>query len=144
MANNPKAKDNLIPFKKGVPSPHRNTKGRPRKFILELKEQGYKLSEVTDSIAVLISLTEEELKDIYDNENSTVLEKVVSSAILKSIRRGDMTSIESLLNRAYGKSRQQVDVEANVNITNHSIKLKFGNMDDDKIENDGEETETTT
>jgi hypothetical protein len=128
MAN----EQNLIPFKKGEDK-RRNINGRPRKFILELKDQGYKLSEVTDSIEVLISMTEEELTDIYNNPNSTVLEKVVSSAILKSIKRGDMTSIETLLNRAYGKAKEKVEQEITIN--SHNIKLKFGN-------NDGEESKT--
>ena len=128
MAN----EQNLIPFKKGEDK-RRNIKGRPRKFILELKDQGYKLSEVTDSIEVLISRTEDELKDIYDNPNSTVLEKVVSSAILKSIKRGDMTSIETLLNRAYGKAKEKEEQEITIN--SHNIKLKFGNTED----NGGEE-----
>jgi hypothetical protein len=126
MAN----EQNLIPFKKGEDK-RRNIKGRPRKFILELKDQGYKLSEVTDTIEVLISRTEDELKDIYANTNSTVLEKVVSSAILKSIKRGDMASIETLLNRAYGKAKEKVEQEITIN--SHNIKLKFGNNDGEEI-----------
>ena len=126
MAN----EQNLIPFKKGEDK-RRNIKGRPRKFILELKDQGYKLSEVTDSIEVLISMTEEELTDIFNNPNSTVLEKVVSAAILKSIKRGDMTSIETLLNRAYGKAKEKVEQEITIN--SHNIKLKFGNNDGEEI-----------
>ena len=135
MAN----EQNLIPFKKGEDK-RRNIKGRPRKFILELKDQGYKLSEVTDSIEVLISMTEEELTDIFNNPNSTVLEKVVTSAILKSIKRGDLISIETLLNRAYGKPKEKI--EQDIKITNHTIKLRFGNMDDDKKEENGKESET--
>ncbi len=126
MANNPNHMKNLIPFKKGDKNINRN--GRPRKFILELKEQGYKLSEVTDSIEILISMTEQELIDINRNENSTVLEKVVASAILKSLKRGDLFSIETLLNRAYGKPKEKV--EADITITNHTIKLKFGNNEE--------------
>lgn len=137
-SNNPRHMENLVPFKKGDPNINRN--GRPRKFILELKEQGYKLSEVTDTIEVLISMTENELRDIQENPNSTVLEKVVTSAILKSIQRGDLISIETLLNRAYGKPKEKIEQE--VKITNHTIKLKFGNMDDDKKEDNGEESET--
>lgn len=130
MANNPNHMKNLIPFKKGDKNINRN--GRPRKFILELKEQGYKLSEVTDSIEILISMTEKELIDIFKNENSTVLEKVVSSAILKSLKRGDLFSIETLLNRAYGKPKEKM--EADIKITNHNIKLKFGNNNDDETD----------
>lgn len=131
--------DNLKPFKKGEDN-RRNVKGRPRKFILELKEQGYKISEVTDTIEILISMTEKELQDISNNDNSTVLEKVVSSAILKSIKRGDLVSIETLLNRAFGKPKEKI--EQDVKITNHKIKLTFGgeSKEEINIEDGGEET----
>ena len=76
-------------------------------------------------------MTEEELTDIFNNPNSTVLEKVVSAAILKSIKRGDMTSIETLLNRAYGKAKEKVEQEITIN--SHNIKLKFGNNDGEEI-----------
>jgi hypothetical protein len=132
MANNPNHMKNLVPFKKGDKNINRN--GRPRKFILELKEQGYKLSEVTDSIEILISMTEQELININRNKNSTVLEKVVASAILKSLKQGDLFSIETLLNRAYGKPKEKV--QADITITNHTIKLKFGNNNEENDETD--------
>jgi len=37
-----------------------NKKGRPRKWITEIKDQGYALSEITDAIQVLISLDVEQ------------------------------------------------------------------------------------
>lgn len=103
MANN----ENLKPAQKGEV---RNPNGRPRKFVSELKSQGYKLSEVNDAIQVLMSMTIDELKDVYENKQATVLEKTVASAIKKSIEKGSLYSIETLLTRVYGKPKEQVDL----------------------------------
>lgn len=102
-----------------------NRKGRPRKWISEMKDQGYSLSEVTDAIQVLISFEPEKLQEIKSNPKSTVLEVTIASAILKSIQKGDLDSIETLLTRVFGKPKEKI--EQDINITNHVIKLKFGN-----------------
>lgn len=102
-----------------------NRKGRPRKWISEMKNQGYSLSEVTDAIQVLISFEPEKLQEIKSNPKSTVLEVTIASAILKSIQKGDLDSIETLLTRVFGKPKEKI--EQDINITNHVIKLKFGN-----------------
>lgn len=117
---------NLKALKKGY-DPRRNLKGRPRKWISDIKEQGYALSEITDAIQVLISLDTEQLHEIRNNPKSTVLEITIAAAIIKSIQKGDLDSIETLISRVFGKPKQQVDVDAKVDITNHVIKLKFGN-----------------
>ena len=105
-----------------------NKKGRPRKWITEIKDQGYALSEITDAIQVLISLDVEQLQEIRNNPKSTVLEITISAAIIKSIQRGDLDSIETLITRVFGKPREKL--EADINITNHVIRLKFGNTED--------------
>ena len=57
--------DNLKPaWNKGESG---NPHGRPRKWISELKESGYKSSEVNDCILVMLSMTLEELADVYKN-----------------------------------------------------------------------------
>lgn len=105
MANN----QNLIPAKKGEV---RNPNGRPRKYVSELRAQGYKLSEVNDCIQVLMSMTLDELKDVYTNPKATVLEKTIASAIRKSIEKGSLYSIETLLTRVFGKPKEQLDLNA--------------------------------
>jgi len=68
------------------------------------------------------------------------LEVTIASAIINSIKRGDLNSLETLLSRVFGKPKQQMDIDAKVNITNHVIKLKFGNMEEEtNIEEDGKE-----
>jgi hypothetical protein len=85
MANN----ENLIPIK---PGETRNPNGRPRKYVSELRAQGYKLAEVNDAIQVLMSMTIDELKEVYTNPKATVLEKTIASAIRKSIEKGSLYS----------------------------------------------------
>jgi len=115
---------NLKALKKGY-DPRRNLKGRPRKWISDIKEQGYALSEITDAIQVLISLDVEQLQEIRNNPKSTVLEITIAAAIIRSIQKGDLDSIETLITRVFGKPKEKI--EQDINITNHVIKLKFGN-----------------
>lgn len=106
-----------------------NPNGRPRKFISQLKKEGYKQSEIFDAIQVLISMQPDELQAVRDNPKATVLEITIASAILKSIKDGNLDSLETLLTRIYGKPKQEV--QADVNITNHIIRLKFGDKEDE-------------
>ena len=100
---------NLKPFKKGEVA---NPNGRPRKYVSELRAQGYKVSEVNDAIQVLMSMTLDELKEVYTNPKATVLEKTIASAIRKSIEKGSLYSIETLLTRCFGKPKEQMDLNA--------------------------------
>ena len=105
MANN----HNLIPIKKGEV---RNPNGRPRKFVSLLKEQGYKLSEINDGIQALMSMTPNELKEVEANPDATALELIVTKAILKSLSNGSLYSMDTLMNRVYGKPKEQVDIQS--------------------------------
>lgn len=109
MSNNPIP--NSRPFPKGVSG---NPNGRPKKFTSTLKSMGYKNSEVADSIQSMLAMTLEELKDIYQNSESTVLEKTVAGAIKKSIEKGDLHSIEILLSRVFGKPKESVKIDSPV------------------------------
>jgi hypothetical protein len=117
-----------------------NKNGRPRKWISEMKDSGYSLSEVTDAIQVLVSLEPSKLEEVRTNPNSTVLEVTIASAIINSIKRGDLSSLETLLSRVFGKPKQQMDIDAKVDITNHVIKLKFGNTDGEEDQGTQEES----
>ena len=94
-----------------------NPNGRPRKFVSELRAQGYRLAEVNDAIQVMLSMTIEELGEVWRNPKATVLEKTIAAAIRKSIEKGSLYSIETLLTRVYGKPREQIDVKSEEKIT---------------------------
>jgi hypothetical protein len=89
-----------------------NREGRPRKYVSLLKEQGYKLSEINDSIQALMSMDEEELKSVSTNDKATVLEKTIAKAILKSMGNGSLYSLDTLLTRVYGKPKEQMDIKS--------------------------------
>jgi hypothetical protein len=95
-------------FPKGVSG---NPNGRPRKYVSLLKEQGYKLAEINDSIQALMSMTPNELGEVTSNPNATVLELTVARAIMKSLNNGSLYSMDTLLSRVYGKPKEQVDVQ---------------------------------
>jgi len=107
MAN----EQNLIPAQKGEV---RNPNGRPKKYVTLLKEQGYKLAEINDTIQAMLSMDLEELKDVWQNPKATILEKTIANAMRKSLEKGSFYSIETLLSRVYGKPKETADVNQNV------------------------------
>lgn len=99
-----------------------NRNGRPRKYVSLLKEQGYKLSEINDTIQVMISMDLDELKAVWDNPKATILEKTVANAMRKSLEKGSLYSLETLLTRVYGKPRETIDTN---NKTEFSGKIQI-------------------
>jgi len=93
-----------------------NPNGRPRKYVSLLKEQGYKLAEINDSIQALMSMTPKELEAVTKNPDATVLEMTVAKAIIKSMNNGSLYSMDTLLSRVYGKPKEQVDVQQDTKI----------------------------
>jgi len=97
-----------------------NKEGRPRKYVSLLKEQGYKLSEINDSIQAMMAMDLEELKQVWDNPKATVLEKTIANAMRKSLEKGSLYSLETLLTRVYGKPKEQMDIN-----TDNKVEVVF-------------------
>lgn len=112
-------KEHLIPFVKGQSG---NPNGRPRKYVTSLKAQGYKLSEINDTIQAMMSMNSEELKSVFDNPDATILEKTIANAMNKSLLKGSLYSIETLLTRVYGKPKEQAEVDIT---SDNTITVKF-------------------
>lgn len=95
-----------------------NPNGRPRKYVSLLKEQGYKLSEVNDCIQALMAMDLQELKAVWDNPKATILEKTIANALRKSLEKGSLYSVETLLSRVYGKPKesQQVQTDSKIEV----------------------------
>ena len=102
---------NLIPAQKGEV---RNPNGRPKKYVTLLKEQGYKLAEINDTIQAMLSMDLDELKEVWQNPKATILEKTIANAMRKSLEKGSLYSIETLLSRVYGKPKETADVNQTV------------------------------
>jgi hypothetical protein len=113
---------NLKPIQKGEV---RNPNGRPKKMKTLLGRQGYRLSDINDTIQIMMLMDLEELKKVFEDPKSTILEKTVANALRKSMEKGKLDSMETLLTRVYGKPKEKLEQE--INVTNHKIQLKFGN-----------------
>ena len=114
-----------MPFEKGItpegakpfePGESGNPNGRPRKYVTLLKEQGYKLSEINDTIQVMMSMDMDELSNVYKNPKATVLEKTIANAMNKSLQKGSLYSLDTLLTRVYGKPKEQMDIQQDTRI----------------------------
>jgi hypothetical protein len=51
----------------------------------------------------------DELKEVWENKNATILEKTVANAMRKSLEKGTLYSLETLLSRVYGQPKQEID-----------------------------------
>ena len=91
-----------------------NRNGRPKKFVTLLKENGYKVSEVNDTVQAMLSMTLDELKEVWQDPKATILEKTIANAMRKSLEKGSLYSIETLLSRVFGKPKETADVTQNV------------------------------
>lgn len=125
-----------MPFKKGVTPPGANIwekgksgnpNGRPRKIASQLKAIGYTKAEAYDTINAMLAMTLEELKQIYTNDNSTVLEKTIAGALKKSLEKGSLYSLDSLLDRTHGKATEKILQEQEGDIKIKVIYERKGN-----------------
>ena len=103
MAN----EQNLKPFPKGN---NANPNGRPKKYVSLLKERGYKLSEINDTIQAMMAMDMDELKSVWDNKHATILEKTIANAMMTSLKKGSLYSLETLLSRAFGNPKQMTEL----------------------------------
>jgi len=113
-----------------------NPKGRPKKPVLQMKVEGYKLAEINDTIQMMCSMTAQELLKVWENPKATILERTIASALRKSIEKGNLDSVETLLNRVYGKPKEKVDITTageKINeprVTIEILKTKIDGKDD--------------
>lgn len=119
--------EELNQFQKGTSG---NPNGRPRKYVSLLVEQGYKRSEINDTIQNMMAMTVDELKGVWDNPKATILEKTIASAMRKSIEKGTLYSLETLLSRVYGLPKQELAATVESRPIWTGLKLRVDNPDD--------------
>lgn len=101
-----------------------NPNGRPRKYVSVLADAGYKLAEINDTIQNMMAMDVQELKSVYDNPKATILEKTIANAMVKSLQKGSLYSLETLLTRVYGKPKETAQVTTDSRIEVVFVKGK--------------------
>lgn len=86
-----------------------NRRGRPRKFTTALREIGYTKGEINDTIQTMLAMDIEELRSVFESPKATILEKTIAGAMKKSLEKGTLYAVETLLSRAFGLPKQDIE-----------------------------------
>lgn len=108
MNPNPKT-DHLTPWQAGQPSP--NPMGRRPKFITSLTKMGYSKSEISDVILIMLAMTQNEILEIIDKDDTNILELTICRALLIDAKRGSLNTLGVLLDRSIGLPVRQSEVQ---------------------------------
>jgi beta-lactamase class D len=101
-----------------------NRKGRPIKLASKLNEIGYSNSQVLDTIKNILALTESEAEEIAENEDFTILERMIAKALLKDLSKNSLYNSELLISRAFGKPKESASIQTNEKIEFVYVKGK--------------------
>ena len=101
-----------------------------------MKVEGYKLAEINDTIQMMVGMTSGELLKVWENPKATILERTIASALRKSIEKGNLDSVETLLNRVYGKPNEKLDITTDgEKINEPRVQIEILRSGDNKIDN---------
>lgn len=80
------------------------------------------MSEINECIQFMMAMTIDELKDVHNNANSTVLEKTIAKALAKGLEKGSLYTLETLLSRRFGNPKETTEIQGETQIV-HKVKL---------------------
>lgn len=110
---NPKSLQNLQPFTPG-PDPRRNVFGQPKSNLKKLEEMIGVQFDIAltkaDKFKIMESMLEtplDELKHIAESKSAPVFIVNIAMAMVKDIQAGRTNTLDSLIDRFFGKARQE-------------------------------------
>lgn len=115
--------ENLKPAKKGEV---RNPKGRPKSTLNVLKSAGYTLDDMKYRIKQLIFKKRSELAKIYSDPESLMIDKIVANALEHDLKKGIVSTLETILTRIWGAPKQTVENNGSIDL---NMKQEFSKED---------------
>jgi hypothetical protein len=107
----PQSLANLKPYKKGQSG---NPNGRPHDPPELKKLKNLTKAELVDVGNMVVKGDFEALKRLAKNPKATVLQRMLAAVAQKVIEKGDMHSLDILLNRMVGRVKEEVALTSNI------------------------------
>ena len=111
-----------------------NPKGRPKTLIKKLTKKG-KLSnsQAKELIQIALNSSVADLKEVFQNDEMMIYFRIIAGDIAECLKTKNFKRLESMLERAFGKSVQPVE-----DVTPRNISFV---IEGDEVENPMPETE---
>ncbi len=87
-----------------------NPKGKPKKAETILRNAGYTKEDIRNIFQRVLELNEDECHEILNRPVASMLEKTLAQSVINSKKKGELRSVETILDRGFGKVKEQIEV----------------------------------
>jgi hypothetical protein len=99
---------------------------KPKLYTQIKKDYNMGLEEYKNILMYIIQSTETELRQLEEDKTTPIWVVIICKAIEKDIEKGNIYSLQSIIDRLFGKAGQSVDVTSNgKSITHEPIIVKI-------------------
>jgi hypothetical protein len=120
----------LKPFKKGQSG---NPRGKPKQLLTK--------ADVETLFQKFAKKTKFELQEVIDDPKATMIEIMVASVMVRTVKDGDASRLQFLLDRAVGKVKDEIDLGMAPKITYRTIMAEDGRLLQERLDSSREEIE---
>jgi hypothetical protein len=79
--------------------------------------------ELIEVANLIIKGNLDELMDLKDNPDASVLQVMIAGVAIRVMKKGDMTALDILLNRLIGKVKDEIDINGDIKMPQIIVKL---------------------
>jgi len=105
--DNFKGKENTNGFDK---NPENIGKGRKKKILTILKEQGFSKDDVHTAFKELIWYNIGDLKEVFEDKEKPIILRIVANQLKLALQKGEMNRIKEIVEHTIGRPIQKTDI----------------------------------
>jgi hypothetical protein len=87
---------------------------RPSRIRAYIQENDLSTNDIRAAIGALAEMTAEELAKVKEDEQAPVLLRGFAFAMMVEMQKGALVNLEMLLNRAFGKPKESMEVTGDI------------------------------